>query len=338
MIWELSEAKRGDIVRVKLGEIYHYGIYVSDEEIIQFGLPPTALLRDDKSVAVCKTDVDGFLLGGFLEVGAPDKKERKTRKNPDETVALAQSRMGETGYHILYNNCEHFAYECAFGQKYCSQVERIRAAWKSMPIMDIYVRKFPFETETDGVKNAERQREIDGCTNEQVKAQKYYVWKLLEYALKRTFGLNIDKIELKKDGNKWTCKECYFSLSHSENVVAVAISRTPVGVDIEKLDGGRFLNLPQEKLLTEREQMLVNAMPTDEKGEYINALWTVKEAAFKKENGKNFKPNKIESERFLYKTKTVSVDGEPYVLTAVGDAVRAWKFYAFDGVIESEAL
>ena len=79
-------------------------------------------------------------------------------------------------------------------------------------------------------------------------------------------------------------------------------------------------------------------MPTDEKGEYINALWTVKEAAFKKENGKNFKPNKIESERFLYKTKRVTVDGKPFVLTAVGDAVRAWKFYAFDGVIESEAL
>lgn len=338
MIWELAEAKRGDMVRVKLGKIYHYGIYVSEKEIVQFGLPPTALMRDEKTVSVCVTDVDGFLLGGFLEVGTPDKKEAKIRKNPDETVALARSRIGEKGYHVIHNNCEHFAYECAFGQKYCSQIEYLRAMWKSVPIMDVYAQKFPFETETDGIKNAERQREIDGCANEQVKAQKYYVWKLLEYALKRTFGLDIDKIDLKKDGNKWICKECYFSLSHSENVAAVAISRSPVGVDIEKLDGARFLLLPQEKLLTEEEQSRVNTMETREKGEYLNALWTVKEAAFKMENGNNFKPNQIESGNFLYKTQTVFVDGEPFLLTVVGDGAPAWKLYAKNGVTAEKSL
>ena len=32
--------KRGDMVRVMIGTVYHYGIYVSDEEVIQFGYPP----------------------------------------------------------------------------------------------------------------------------------------------------------------------------------------------------------------------------------------------------------------------------------------------------------
>jgi phosphopantetheinyl transferase len=145
--------------------------------------------------------------------------------------------------------------------------------------------------------------------------------------------LDIDKIEIKKDGNKWVCNECYFSLSHSENVAAVAISRTPVGVDIEKLDGARFLLLPQEKLLTESEQAQANIMRTDEKGEYVCSLWTVKEAAFKMENGKNFKPNQIESGSFSYKTQTVFVDGIPFLLTAVGESVSAWKLYKKDGVL-----
>ncbi|MBQ4269913.1 MAG: lecithin retinol acyltransferase family protein [Clostridia bacterium] len=335
MIWTVSEAKRGDIVRVKLGAIYHYGIYVGDGEIVQFGLPPTSF-RDDRSVEVCATDVETFLAGGFMEVGEPEKQELKTRKTPEETVKAARARLGEKGYHILYNNCEHFAHECAFGQKYCSQVERIRAACKSLPVMDIYVRKFPFETETDGVSNNLRKREIDGCANEQVKAQKYYVWKLLEYALKRSFGLEIDKIELKKDGTKWTCKECCFSLSHSGNVAAVAISRTPVGVDIEKKDTARFLAFSPEKLMTEAEQNRAKTLEGAEKGSYINALWTVKEAAFKCENGRAFKPNQIESEAYQSQTKTVVLDGETYFLTAVGAAVSAWKLYAFDGISEAK--
>ena len=33
MKWIFSDAKYGDIVRVKLGDIYHYGIYVNNEEI-----------------------------------------------------------------------------------------------------------------------------------------------------------------------------------------------------------------------------------------------------------------------------------------------------------------
>jgi len=41
MNWTFREVKSGDIIRIQLGPIYHYGIYVSDEEIIQFDrFPP----------------------------------------------------------------------------------------------------------------------------------------------------------------------------------------------------------------------------------------------------------------------------------------------------------
>lgn len=79
MRWTFNEPKAGDMIRVCLGEFYHYGIYVNDDEII----------------------------------------------------LAAKSRIGERGYNILYNNCEHFVYECVFGIKYCSQTEKMRKLWKA---------------------------------------------------------------------------------------------------------------------------------------------------------------------------------------------------------------
>ena len=83
MNWVLKEAASGDMVRVKSGSIYHYGVFVSEDEIIQFGLAP-ALRPSVKpcDVEVCVSDVDGFLGGGFLEVAVLDRKESKKRRSP----------------------------------------------------------------------------------------------------------------------------------------------------------------------------------------------------------------------------------------------------------------
>lgn len=71
MKWELIEPKKGDIIRVKTGSIYHYGIYASDDEIIQFGLNPVSRVGvADADISVCSSCIDDFLVGGFLEVGA----------------------------------------------------------------------------------------------------------------------------------------------------------------------------------------------------------------------------------------------------------------------------
>ena len=100
MKWVMKDPVRGDMIRVALGSIYHFGIYVSDEEVIQFGLAPSqrAMLRDSE-VEVVSSDIDGFLAGGFLEVCEFDKKERKKHRSPDAVVAYAQSKLGMRGYN-----------------------------------------------------------------------------------------------------------------------------------------------------------------------------------------------------------------------------------------------
>lgn len=132
MRWLLSEPRYGDMIRVKSGTIYHYGIYVSDAEVIQFGLAPAARpALKDSEVEVLATDIDTFLGGQFLEVAEFDRKEKKTHPTPEEAVAKARARMGEKGYHILYNNCEHFAHECVSGKHYSEQVDGVRDLFRN---------------------------------------------------------------------------------------------------------------------------------------------------------------------------------------------------------------
>ena len=104
MKWVLKQAKKGDMVRVKLGMIYHYGVFVSEDEIIQFGLAP--LLRQDVKVCdieVCASDVDVFLAGGFLEVAEFDKAALKEREY-FRVSSVGDNRRGRFLPHIVLKN------------------------------------------------------------------------------------------------------------------------------------------------------------------------------------------------------------------------------------------
>ena len=94
MKWLLTEPRFGDMIRVKSGTVYHYGVYVSDDEVIQFGLAPAARpALKDSEVEVLSTDIDTFLSGQFLEVAEFDRKEKKANNTPDEAVSTARARL-----------------------------------------------------------------------------------------------------------------------------------------------------------------------------------------------------------------------------------------------------
>ena len=323
MKWQLSEPVLGDMIRVKTGEIYHYGVFVSDEEIIQFGLAPRARVAvRDCDVTVLSSSVDEFLCGGFLEVAELDKKELKTRIPPQKTVEIARSRIGEKGYNILYNNCEHFAYECVLGKRYCSQTDGVRSLFQSMPLLSVMVAEIPKDGKVRGVYPVERQKEIDEAKNEGVKRRKYYVWKLLEYALEWTFGTKIDKVKFHKSENgKWSCDKCEFSLSHSENAVAVALSRKPVGVDVELIKNPVVDGL-EKKILSDAEVSEFNV--AEDKTDYLITAWSKKESVFKRDGGRNFAPKQIENYSETHSTE-VEVAGERYRLAVTSENLNRLK-------------
>ena len=114
---------------------------------------------------------------------------------------------------------------------------------------------YPFECGIQNISFAPRAEEIKACTNENVRRQKLYVWKLLELAVGDLPGMDLNSLNLRKDENgKWQSDKIYISLSHSGNVVAAAVSDSSVGLDIE------FFNEKnsESRLQTELQQRAKN--------------------------------------------------------------------------------
>ena len=134
MKFVIKDASRGDIIRTQIGNtnLFHYGIYISEEEVIQFGYSPLIREKDKDNIVVISTSIDTFSQSNFVEVGECSSKEKKKIFHPEEIISRAKARLGEGGYNILHNNCEHFVYECAFGEKYCSQEEEVRNKWRAL--------------------------------------------------------------------------------------------------------------------------------------------------------------------------------------------------------------
>ncbi len=234
MKWFLKDPVFADMIRVKTGNIYHYGIFVSENEVIQFGLAPAACPNVKPcDIEVCTSDIDTFLCGNFLEVGEPEKKEFKKLRPPEEIVKTARARIGEKNYSIIYNNCEHFAYECVLGKKYCSQTDSVRDMFRSFPIVDVYFAKIPHDQKLSDLCHKNINDDIISSSNENIKRCKYFAWKLLEYALNRTFGKNIKKLNFYKTSDeKWKCDACEFDMAYIDTAVAIIVSRKPVRITL----------------------------------------------------------------------------------------------------------
>ena len=96
----------------------------------------------------------------------------------------------------------------------------------------VIIKKFPFFVWNKKIYPLERELEIKECKNEKTRNEKLYVWKLLQKTLKKYFGIDIKKIDIKKEDNgKWTSNFFKFSLSHSKDLVAVGISYKEIGVE-----------------------------------------------------------------------------------------------------------
>ncbi len=333
MKWVMKDPKAGDMIRVELGTIYHFGIYVSDDEVIQFGLAPSRRLTlRDSEVEVLASDIDAFLAGGFLEVCEFDRKERKKHRSPEEVVSYARSKLGTKGYNILYNNCEHFANECISGQHICHQADDVREMFRNMPIVDVYVAKLPEEDVKEPLNCSLRQKELEGISNPTVKREKYYVWKLLGYALGRSFGLKIEELTFQKtaEGRYYTDK-AEFSLSHSKGALAVAVSRAAVGVDIEEKKTC-FRNEMAERIMTAEEYKAYKILSDDEKKDFFVKIWTAKEALFKESKGVGFVPDKWDTRAGSYRTFEKDIDGKLYtvsVATATPERIRFFENVKF---------
>ncbi len=126
-IWEQKPPVMGDHIRVKrmYGLYTHHGIYVSDNEVIHFTGTDDDNIMDSSKNMVISSDLNFFLKDGELEVKEYTDEEFQDLYAPDQIVAYARSCLGDDGYNLIFNNCEHFANVCTLGRFRSHQVERL---------------------------------------------------------------------------------------------------------------------------------------------------------------------------------------------------------------------
>lgn len=108
---------RGDHLRVSRQGYWHHGIDCGDGTVIHYTGPDR---EKKKRAAVRRTTLEEFCQGHSYRVVPYDRCD-----GADRVMLRAESRLGEAGYDLLGNNCEHFAHWCKTGRRHSRQVHRV---------------------------------------------------------------------------------------------------------------------------------------------------------------------------------------------------------------------
>ena len=195
-------------------------------------------------------------------------------------------------------------------------------------MIDVYFASLPTSEPSRPLSCRARQSEIDGISNERVRREKYYVWRLLEYAIKNSLSADASRLCFTKgENNKWKTEGFELSLSHSGNALAVAISDRAVGVDVERIRVKSAERLA-DYMLTKSERAEYEKITERERDEWLICKWCAKEAIFKSMDEDSFKPTTIEISEFFCDIRAISIDGEKYILSVAAksaDDVRVFE-------------
>ena len=171
----------------------------------------------------------------------------------------------------------------------------------------------------------ERYLEVTKCKSEKTKREKYSVWKLLEKVVTEELKLDFANLQFTKtDNGKWICPEFCFSLSHTDNLVSVAVSPFLVGVDVELVRPIR--EEIGRKILTDSEAEYMRALPQTVRGRYLLECWVRKESIFKKEGQKALLPCSFRADTCPTQLHTLKYCGEEYIISVCTDEGNKTKF------------
>ena len=117
-----TKPKKGDVIAVSRIVYLHFGIYLGKSKVIHF-----ASMSGDFGSDICvhEASLASFTSGSECLVAEfYANEENGLLYGPDETIRRAKSQIGEQGYNLIFNNCEHFATWCKTGKSKSEQVEK----------------------------------------------------------------------------------------------------------------------------------------------------------------------------------------------------------------------
>jgi len=105
---------------IGLNTYQHYGVYIGNGNVIHFAPLEGQEISAENGI-IHETTLDKFLNGRALQI-EPNINIMFTEY---EIIQRAMSRIGEKGYNLFTNNCEHFARWCVTGEHISYQINNI---------------------------------------------------------------------------------------------------------------------------------------------------------------------------------------------------------------------
>ena len=104
--YDFISPRKGDVIRIFVGSHYHYGVYISAGEVIQFGL---SVNRAGEDVLVNSVSLKDFCGAKIPEVRVLKRSEKRFVRDSGDIEKYAKSCLGRGGYSLADNNCLDFA-------------------------------------------------------------------------------------------------------------------------------------------------------------------------------------------------------------------------------------
>ena len=112
---------KGDHLLIDRGPYWHHAIDRGDGTVVHFAGPVK-----QKAFAVVQVDTYENFVGDNYNYCVLTR-QYGPRLAPDETVRRAEAMVGNSGYNLFWNNCEHLATWCVTGTSESRQVEKFAA-------------------------------------------------------------------------------------------------------------------------------------------------------------------------------------------------------------------
>ncbi len=120
----MSDLQIADHLFVDCGAYSHHGIYIGEGRVVNFDSTAARKVLGTVNGAppkIVEVSMDEFSGGSEIHVRAYE--ESSLCFDSTEAVARAKSKLGERGYDLALNNCEHFAVWCKTGESSSTQVD-----------------------------------------------------------------------------------------------------------------------------------------------------------------------------------------------------------------------
>ena len=179
--------------------------------------------------------------------------------------------------------------------------------------VDIFIMKIN-DLQAAPITNATRAEYIARATDERTRCERRAAWQLLAVALRESRGIDLSDIEIiREECGRWTSPAVCFSLSHTRDIVAVALADVPVGIDIEEIKE-RDMTALSRRALTDGEREELESLRGEDRLTRFYEIWCKKEAYFKTLGSDAFLPNRVDSTKANAQSNVVEIEGRRFAV------------------------